>query len=115
LSAIRIIPPTDDAPFPYEDAKKILERLPGVTKTETDIPAIVAAGTKLGWPTAVIDKHWEWMRRGKCFDFNVDDGISCTLWEDNIFFRFFNSGHEQKCLPIIESMAEQLGCRLLRQ
>jgi hypothetical protein len=115
LTAIRIVPPSDEAPFPYEAARGILERLPGVTKSETDIPAIVAAGAKLGWPQDVIDEHWEWMRRGKCFDFNVEDGVSGTLWEDNIFFRIVDFAHEEACLPLISAIARQLSCRITRQ
>ena len=49
MSAIRIIPPTDEAPFPYDAAKAILEGLPGVSRSETDIPEIVAAGARFGW------------------------------------------------------------------
>jgi hypothetical protein len=71
VSSIRIIPPTDEAAFPHQQARSFLERLPEVLRSDTDIPAIVAAGAKIGWPQAVIDQHWEWMRRGKCFDFNV--------------------------------------------
>jgi hypothetical protein len=114
VSAIRIIPPTDEAPFPYDAAKAILEGLPGVSRSETDIPEIVAAGARFGWPKAMIDEHWELMRRGKCFDYHVEDGISCTLWEDNIFFGFHSGEHEDACLPVIQSMAAQLGCRILR-
>jgi hypothetical protein len=112
MAAMRIIPATDEAPFPYERAKDLLEHLPMVSKTPTDIPAIVAAGARFGWPKALIDRHWEWMRRGMCLDFNVPGGISCTLWEDNIFFRFFDGDHEDRCLPVIADLASQLGCRL---
>ena len=36
-----------ETPFPYETGKKILEALPGVVKTETDMSAIVAPGAKI--------------------------------------------------------------------
>jgi hypothetical protein len=114
MSAIRIVP-SGHAPFPYQKAKDLLERLPGVSKSQTDIPSIIAAGAKVGWPQALIDQHWEWMHSGKCFDFAVPDGISCTLWHDNIFFRFFDRDHATRCLPLIHDLANQLGCRLLSQ
>ena len=114
MAAMRIIPGTDDAAFPYEEARFLLEHLPGVRKTETDIPAMVAAGTRMGWTKEMVDAHWELMRRGRCFDFHVDDGVSCTLWENNIFFHFFGRTHEERCLPLIEDLARQLRCRLRR-
>jgi hypothetical protein len=114
MAPMRIIPGTDDGAFPYEEARYLLEHLPGVTKTETDIPAMVAAGTRIGWPKEMIDAHWELMRRGRCFTFHVDGGISCRLWEDNIFFGFSGRAHEECCLPVIEDLARQLRCRVLK-
>lgn len=73
------------------------------------------AGKKIGWTDQMVDEHWEMMRRGKCFDFSVENGISCTLWEDNIFFRFFSADHQDVCVPVIESLARQLGCSIMVQ
>jgi hypothetical protein len=115
VTAIRIIPRADESSFPYDDAKRVLDALPNVRRTETDISAIIAAGIRARWPQHLIDSHRELLARGKCFDFEVDGGISCTLWEDNIFFRFFGAEHERCCLPAIEEMAHTLGCELLRQ
>ncbi|MBN1311120.1 MAG: hypothetical protein JXB30_06845 [Anaerolineae bacterium] len=114
MSAIRIIPTSDDAEFPYADAKRLLDSLPGVNRKETDIPAIIEAGVKAGWPKALVEEHRRLMRSGKCFDYAVDGGIRCTLWENNIFFSFSNRTHEEQCLPIIEMLANQLQCKLFR-
>ena len=120
MTAIRIIPATDDdrgPPFPYEVALRRLKAIPGVTMSETDIPAIVAAGTRVGWPQSLVDWHWESMRVGGVYDFVSpdDEGLSGTLWRDNIFFRFTSQEHEQACLPRIEELARELRCRVLRQ
>jgi hypothetical protein len=120
MTAIRILPATDDdlgPPFPYDLALRRLKAIPGVTMSETDIPAIVAAGTRVGWPQSLVDWHWEAMRAGGVYDFASpdDEGLSCTLWRDNIFFRFTSQEHEQSCIPRIEELARELGCRILRQ
>ena len=54
------------------------------------------------------------MKNGKCFDFSTDAGITCTLWEDNIFFRLQSAEHEAQCTPIIEDLAVRLSCRVMR-
>ncbi|MBP9087056.1 MAG: hypothetical protein KBG15_13125 [Kofleriaceae bacterium] len=120
MTAIRIIPASDDdlgPPFPYEVAFRLLKAIPGVIMSETDIPAIVAAGIRLGWPQSLVDWHWEAMRIGGVYDFEslADDGFSCTLWRDNIFFRFTSHEHEKACRPRIEALARELRCRVLQQ
>lgn len=115
MSTIRIIPATDDASFPYSAALHALQELPDVVQEETDIPAIIHAGKRIGWPQKVIDEHFGYLERGQCFDFCVENGISCTLWEDNIFFQFFDADHERFCLPQITDLAKRLDCRMLHQ
>ncbi len=117
MTAFRIIPATDDAAFPYEEALRLLEAIPGVAKADTDIPGIVAAGVKVGWPQSLVDWHWEVMEKGGVFDFvgPGDAGISCTLWADNIFFRFASASHEEASMPFIENLARTLKCRIIQQ
>jgi hypothetical protein len=86
----------------------------GAVQEQTDIPSVIAAGKRLGWPQALIDVHLEYMKNGKCFDITTDAGITCTLWEDNIFFRFQSAEHEAQCTPIIEDLAVRLSCRVMR-
>jgi hypothetical protein len=114
LAAVRIAPSDDDAEFPYTKALGLLQEMDGAVQEETDIPSVIAAGKRLGWPQALIDDHFEYIRNGKCFDFTTDAGISCTLWEDNIFFRFYGAEHEAQCMPIIEDLAVRLSCRVMR-
>ena len=86
MAAVRIVPSDDDAEFPYAEALVLLQAMRGAVQEQTDIRSVIAAGKRLGWPQALIDVHLEYMKNGKCFDFTTDAGISCTLWEDNIFF-----------------------------
>ena len=86
----------------------------GAVQEQTDIPSVIAAGKRVGWPQALIDVHLGYMKNGKCFDFTTDAGITCTLWEDNIFFRFQDAEHEAQCMPIIEDLAVRLSCRVMR-
>jgi hypothetical protein len=112
-AAVRIVPSDDDAEFPYAEALVLLQAMRGAVQEQTDIPSVIAAGKRLGWPQALIDVHLEYMRHGKCFDFTTDAGISCTLWEDNIFFRFQSAEHEAQCMPLIEDLAVRLSCRVM--
>jgi hypothetical protein len=114
MAAVRIVPSDDDAEFPYAEALVLLQAMRGAVQEQTDIPSVIAAGKRLGWPQALIDVHLEYMKHGKCFDFTTDAGISCTLWEDNIFFRFQSAEHEAQCMPIIEDLAVRLSCRVMR-
>jgi hypothetical protein len=114
MTGVRIVPSDDDAEFPYTKALALLQEMEGADQHETDIPAIIAAGKRFGWPQALIDEHFEYIKNGKCFDFHTDAGISCTLWEDNIFFGFYDAEHEAQCMPIIEDLAVRLSCRVMR-
>lgn len=40
MSAIRIIPPTDESPFPYDDAKRLLDALRWSDRAKRDLDAI---------------------------------------------------------------------------
>jgi len=114
VAAVRIVPSDDDAEFPYAEALLSLQAMRGAVQEQADIASVIAAGKRVGWPQALIDVHLEYMKHGKCFDFTTDAGISCTLWEDNIFFRFRSAQHEAQCMPIIEDLAARLSCRVIR-
>lgn len=113
---MRIIPPTDDGDFPYDAALRLLQQSPDIRQRPTDITAIVTHGIAIGWPQDLVDLHMRWLQEGGVFDFDdaEQEGISCTLWRDNIFFRFFSDSHHTRCIPMIEAMASTLGCRILR-
>lgn len=108
MAAVRIVPSDDDAEFAYAEALVLLQAMRGAVQEQTDIPSVIAAGKRMGWPQALIDVHLKYMNNGKCFDFTTDTGISCTLWEDNIFFRFQSVEHEAQGMPIIEDLAARL-------
>jgi hypothetical protein len=114
MAAVRIVPSDDDAEFPYAEALVLLQAMPGAVQEQTDIPPVIAAGKRFGWPQALIDVHLEYIENGKCFDFTTDAGLSCTLWEDNIFCRFHGAEHQAECTPIIEDLAVRLSCRVMR-
>ncbi len=115
MTAVRIIAPTDDAEFPYDAAIHLLDSLPGCVREEADLPAIIAAGKRVGWPQTVIDEHFDYMKNGKCFDFTTGSGLVGTLWEDNIFFRFHDAAHQEHCMPLIGELAARLSCRIFHQ
>lgn len=113
MTGLRLVP-ADGKPFPYDRALRLLKTIPTIELDSLDIPALVAAGKKMGWSQVVIDHHWTLMANGKCFRFDQDDEpeLSGTLYEDNLFFSFFDGDHEAACRPLIEKIARQLGIEI---
>jgi len=111
--AARIIPPTDDAEFPYDRALALIREIEDVVLEPADIPGIMESGRRMGWPQSLLDDHMGYLERGKCFAFRVPGGVRGTLWETNIFFAFEDRAHQETCEPQIEQLAARLGCRIL--
>lgn len=88
MAAIRLIPRTDDADFPREEARALIESLPEVVLIPTDFESMIAAGRRMGWPPKLIRANEELAARGNCnsFEWNGEPKISGTLYEDNVFF-----------------------------
>ena len=72
MTGLRLVPLAGKV-FPYERALRLLKTMPTVELDPLDIPALVAAGKKMGWSQVVIEHHWTMMANGKCFRFDQDD------------------------------------------
>lgn len=83
--------------------------------SEVDFPAMIAAGTRLGWPKGMIDSHWAMKERGRCFSFEQGayPHLRGTMYEDNVFFTYIDGGHEAAARPEIERLAKLLQVRIL--
>lgn len=116
MTGIRLTP-TDKVNFPYDAVVSALRNLPGMCFEELDIPAIVAAGKRIGWPQSLIDFQWDLVKRGKCFEFNQETppGLTGAFYETNVFFSFTSGEHEAACRPQIDVLAKTPGVSLLVQ
>ena len=116
MTGIRLIP-ADEVNFPYDAVVSALRNLPGMCFDELDIPAMVAAGKRIGWPQSLIDSHWDLMKRGKCFSFYQEEtpGLTGSFYENNVFFSFNSAEHEAACRPQIDLLAKIPGVSLLVQ
>jgi hypothetical protein len=110
MTGIRLIA-REGCEFPYKTVRAEMELISGMHFEPLDIPAIVAAGVRMGWPPEVIDEHWELMRRGRCFAFHQEEepGLFGSLYEDYLFFMFSGREHEDRCAPNIHDLATRLG------
>jgi hypothetical protein len=110
MPAVRLVPITDDAPFPYEEAKRLLEEDSDLTPT--DFAPMIAAGRRMRWPEEMIRANEELAKRGKCFDFEmrVEPILRGSLFEDNIFLHI--AGEERAAMAYIERLARELGLRV---
>src|SRR5437870_1892326 len=100
MSGIRLIPKTDESEFPYMEARQILLfELHDVFFKPTDFDALISAGKRVGWTAEMIAEHQAMAERKKCFDFRMESVpyLSGTLYEDNIFFSFYDSQQEKQC------------------
>ena len=113
---IRLIPKTDDAAFPYEEAMRLLQANAGINFKPKDFAPMIAAGTRLGWTVEMIRANEELARRGNCFEFASEKApfLRGSLFEDNVFFSFSGAKHEHACVPEIERLAKLLDVRVLR-
>jgi hypothetical protein len=110
MPAVRLIPITDDATFPYSDVKRRLEQ--DADLIPKDFRPMIEAGRRMGWTAAMIRANEELADRGKCFDFTLraEPYLSGSLFENNVFFHI--TGDEQEALEYIITLAEELGVRV---
>ena len=117
MTACRLIPKTDEAPFPYDEATRLLLfEDSSMTFRPKDFGPLIAAGRKHGhWSAETIQKHEQMAERGRCFDFRSERPpyLEGTLFEDNIWFSFHSSEHQKTCLAVIESLRQKLDVRIL--
>jgi hypothetical protein len=112
MPAVRLIPKTDDAAFPYDEAKQRLEQ--DADLMPKDFGPMIEAGRRMGWTQAMIRANEELALYGKCFDFQmrVAPNLTGTLFEDNIFFSI--TGQERAALAYIRRLAKELGVRVFK-
>ena len=112
MPAVRLIPKTDDASFPYDAAKRLLAQ--DADLTPKDFGPMIEAGRRMRWTEAMIRANEELARRGKCFDFQmrVEPSLSGSLFEDNVFFSV--TGDEKAALAYIRRLAKELGVRVFK-
>jgi hypothetical protein len=112
MPAMRLVAITDDAGFPYAEAKRRLAQ--DADLTPADLTPMIAAGRRMGWTGELIRANEELARRGNCFDFalQVAPYLTGTLYEDNVFFRM--TGDESAEVAYVEKLAEELGAAVYR-
>ena len=115
MTAIRLVSKTDDAEFPYSEAKHLLFIVNTDAQFEpVDFDAMIAAGCRVGWSDALIQSHRALAKRGNCFSFRIHHPpyLQGILYEDNLFFSFTDSEHQLRCEPEIVKLSQLLGLEL---
>ena len=114
MPAIRLIPKTDDAEFPYDAALALIQRLPGVVLRPADLAPMIAAGKRMGWPEAMVRANEALAARGKCwaFSWSGPPALTGTLYEDNVFLSVVDD--EMATLKLIRSWATELNGRVFQ-
>lgn len=112
MSAVRLVPISDDADFPYAEAKRCLER--DAELTPKDFGPMIEAGRKMRWTDEMIRTNEELAHRGNCFDFvlRAEPFLSGSLFENNVFFSI--TGDERVALAYIKRLADELSVRVSR-
>ena len=112
MPAVRLVPLTDNATFPYTEARLRLEQ--DAELTAKDFGAMIQAGRRMGWTGDMIRANEELAARRNCYDFalTVEPHLRGSLFEDNIFFSV--TGDERAALEYIERLARELGLRVYR-
>jgi hypothetical protein len=107
MPAVRLVPITDDAEFPYAEAKRRLEE--DAKLIPKDFGPMIEAGRRMRWTEEMIRGNEDLARRGNCFDFvmRVEPFLSGALFENNVFFSI--TGDEHAALTYIRRLAKELG------
>jgi hypothetical protein len=114
MPAVRLIPKTDDAEFPYDAALAMLRALPGVELRPKDFVSLLEAGSRCGWTEEMLQVHEEMARRGRCFDFawNGPPTLRGSLFEDNVFISVVDD--EPATLRLVAAWARKLDVRVFQ-
>src|SRR5262245_55496639 len=112
MPAVRLVPITDDAEFPYAEAKRRLGQ--DADLTPKDFGPMIEAGRRMRWTEAMIRANEDLARRGHCFDFvlRVEPFLRGSLFEDNVFFSITDD--EGAAMAYIKRLAKELGVRVYR-
>lgn len=117
MAACRLIPKTDEAAFPYDEAMRLLLfEDSSMTFRPKDFGPLITSGHNQGhWSAETIREHEQMAERGQCFDFRSERPpyLEGTLYEDNVWFSFYSFDHQKACLPVIESLRQKLDVRIL--
>lgn len=114
---MKLIPKTDVADFPYEKALELLlSRYSDLSTNPVDFDTLIENGKRMGWTEEMINSHQAMKKRGKSFNFKTEteNGLRGTFGEDNISFLFNSKEHENKCIPVIKTLAIDLDVRIYR-
>lgn len=118
MAACRLIPKTDEARFPYDEAMRLLLfEDSSMTFRPKDFGLLISAGRDHAhWSAETVRLHEQMAERGRCFDFRSEcpPFLEGTFYEDNIFFSFHSFDHEKACFPAIEALRQKLDVRILR-
>jgi hypothetical protein len=118
MAACRLIPKTDEAAFPYDEAMRLLlfEDSSMMLRPKDFGPLIASGREHCHWSADTIREHEQMAERGRCFDFRSEHPpyLEGVLYEDNIYFSFHSFDHQKTCLPVIESLRQKLDVRILK-
>jgi hypothetical protein len=116
MAASRLIPKTEEAAFPYDQAMRLLFfEDSSMMFRPKDFGPLIAAGRQHGhWSVETIRDHEHMAEQGRCFEFRSERPpyLEGTLFEDNIWFSFHSLDHQKACLPVIESLRQKLDVRI---
>lgn len=116
MSAARLIPKTDESPFPYDDALRLLILDNSeMNFCKKDFGPLIEAGRRFHWTEETLRINEEMAARGKCYDFDlaIPPFVRGTLYEDNVFITIGVYGeYEKDAADLVKQWAKQLDVRL---
>ena len=113
MSGTRLVPAGPAAPFPYDEAKRLLLAMPRMSVGKVDFGRQIEVGKRLGWSKEMLDGHAGLLARGRCFTFRQDQPpwLRGTFYEANVWFEFDDQKQEETMRPAILSFAQTLGLK----
>ena len=113
MPALRLIPKTDDDPFPYDDALQLLRDLPEAELVAKDFGPLIEAGKRMGWTAKMIRSHEKLAAGGRCYDFawTGPPAMRGTLFENNLFISVVDD--EEATWALAQAWARQLDVDVL--
>lgn len=114
---VRIVPASDNVPFPYDEAKRVLIiENPDCIFEQADLRPMIEAGRRFNWTAEMIKANQELHDRGNCLKFRVERKpfLDGTLFEDNIMFDLTNVSSHEDALREITRLAKLLGATVFR-
>jgi len=105
--------PERGADFPYDQVKAAIEGLASVEISDVDFEKIIADGIRNEWPPQLVENQRQMQQSGKCFNFaqGVEPFLEGTVYLENVYFLFEDEAHADRCAPVIDGMAQDLGLK----